>query len=107
MRAFRSVSRVIGIAVLCFVVVNLHSAAAAAAFHTDRHCPSISEPGQVSPDSTHSASCCTTVQCCPILVDLTLAAQVAPSLLQTPFIREAKPLLLVRALYPPPKVRLS
>lgn len=31
MRAFRT--RVIGIAVLCFLVVNLHSAAAAAPFH--------------------------------------------------------------------------
>lgn len=69
MRAFRAVSRVIGIAVLCFVVVNLHSAAAAAALHTDRHCPSVSEPGQVSPDGARSASSCTTVQCCPVLVD--------------------------------------
>lgn len=102
MRAFRAVSRVIRIAVLCFVVVNLHSAAAAA-FHAYRDCPSISEPGQVSPDSTHSASCSTRVQCCPVLVDLSIGVQVAPSHLQTPLLDEVKPFLLVRTLYPPPK----
>lgn len=108
MSAFRAVSRLIGIAVLCLMVVNLHGAAAAAAFHTDHHCPSVSEPGQVSPNTIHPANCCTKLQCCAVVADVTFAnPQVAISHLRTPLMDEANPFLLVRALYPPPKPTFS
>ncbi len=103
----RAFPRLIGIAVLCVLLVGLHGVAAAA-YGADPHCPSISEPHQTFPGACHRVGCCTKLQCCPVLLEA--ASHTAPdadSLRRTTFLDEHHPFLLVRALYPPPKPRLS
>lgn len=103
----RAFPRLIGIAVLCVLLAGLHGVAAAA-YGADPHCPSISEPHQTFPGASHPVGCCTKLQCCPILLEAAFpTAPDADSLPRSTVLDEHHPFLLVRALYPPPKPRLS
>ncbi|MCA1409013.1 hypothetical protein I6F26_33195 [Ensifer sp. IC3342] len=108
MPLLRAIFRFIRIVILCFAMVNLHGFAAAAHFQADHQCPSIAASDyHGSQKALHSGPCCLKLHCClilqvPPLETLHEFSRTAPLLLAV-----ARPFLLVRALYPPPKPRFS
>lgn len=104
MPLLRTFYRLVRIAALCLMVVNLHGAAVGQ-FSAKHNCPSITEPGHSNPASVHHAGCCSNLHCCPILAEPPCAdANAVVPRLVTPILNELSPFLLVRALHPPPKL---
>jgi hypothetical protein len=108
MSVLRTAYRLIGIAVLCVMVVNLHATAVAEYLGPFHDCPTISEPDHGTPKSIHPGSCCTKTQCCPIPAQPPRENRHANVVrIATPLLTEPSPFLLVRTIHHPPKLQLS
>lgn len=104
MPMLRTIYRLVRIAALCLVVVNLHGAAVAGPFKAAHDCPSVGEPGHSEPINLHHVGCCTNLHCCPIPAEPPCAdTHAIVHIPVTPILPELSPFLLVRAFHPPPK----
>ena len=100
--------RLVQIAALCLIVVNLPGAAAAGQFSANHNCPSKTEPSYRYPISVHHAGCCSNLHCCQILAaPPCVDAHTLGPTAATPILNEPSPFLLVRAFHPPPKPQFS
>lgn len=108
MPVLRAVFSLVRIAALCVMVGNLHDVAMAGYHITYQDCPSVTEPDQSSPKSSHPGTCCTSIQCCLVLAEPPCEASHPTASRTAPPLRsEPSPLLLVRAIHPPPKQHFS
>ncbi|RVH28102.1 hypothetical protein CN211_26100 [Sinorhizobium meliloti] len=110
MRILRTIPRFVRIAVLCFAMVSLHGFAAAEDFQAAHHCPptmQVHHDGLQRAVAVHPGPCCTTSNCCSIPEVISAENISRASRPWPPLLSQAEPFLLVRVLYPPPKLEFS
>ncbi|OAP35177.1 hypothetical protein AU381_25860 [Sinorhizobium glycinis] len=107
MRVLRTACRLIRIAVLCVMVLNLHGTALADYVGASHDCPTISEADHGTPISLQPGTCCTKTQCCPIAAEPLRENRRAKVRIATPHLNEPTAFLLVRTIHHPPKLQLS
>jgi len=88
------------------MVLNLAAMSSASA-HAHANCPAVQSSGhsdQPHQDTQGAAVCCTVASCCPLLPQL-VTPMLPPALKQPPYaiVKVDTPLLLVRAIDPPPR----
>jgi hypothetical protein len=107
MPLLRTAYRLIRVAVLCVMVLNLHGTALADVFGESHNCPTISEAEYGAPKSLHPGTCCTKTQCCPTAAEPLRENRRAKVRIATPHLNEPTAFLLVWTIHHPPKLQLS